>query len=221
MIDLKYKEDISLLLKRRKLICGVAINDADYSTLLGYTEDGKQVRCPFYVKWKTMIARCYNENVYALPVNARYKDCFVADEWLKFMNFKRWMESQDWEGKQIDKDILYPGNKVYGPDTCLLVPQHINNLIIDQEDGKYGKGVKKNASGSYSYVMRINRKRVFKKVASKQEALEGYRKSKYNELVTEAKKLDDEKVKNALINYAKYKYGPTQTEVLGFPYGEN
>lgn len=24
----------------------------------------------------------------------------------------------------IDKDILYPGNKVYSPDTCLLVPQH-------------------------------------------------------------------------------------------------
>lgn len=221
MISLKCSDSLSTLQKKRRIICGVAVNDADYSTLLGYTEDGKQVRCPFYIKWKTMIARCYNEKVYSLPVNQRYKDCTVAPEWLSFMNFRSWMASQDWEGKQIDKDILYPGNKIYGPDTCLLVPQHINSLIIDQEEGKYGKGVKKNASGSFSYVMRVNRKRIFKKAASIQEALEGYRKYKYIELVTEAKKLDDEKVKTALINYAEYKYAPTQTKVLGFPYGED
>lgn len=223
MISLKYSESLSTIQKKRRIICGVAVNDADYSTLLGYTEDGKQVRCPFYTKWKTMIARCYNEKVYSLPENQRYKDCTVAQEWLSFMNFRSWMASQDWEGKQIDKDILYPGNKIYGPDTCLLVPQHINSLIIDQDEGKYGKGVRLNSSGSFTYVKRngSGKKREWITVKTKGEAIEGYRKYKLLEIITEAKKLDDEKVKTALINYAKHKYAPAQTTVLGFPYGED
>lgn len=32
----------------------------------------------------------------------------------------------------IDKDILYPGNKIYCPDTCLLVPQRINMLFLNK-----------------------------------------------------------------------------------------
>lgn len=32
----------------------------------------------------------------------------------------------------LDKDILYPGNKVYSPYTCLLVPQYINVLFINK-----------------------------------------------------------------------------------------
>jgi hypothetical protein len=209
MIELKYKESLATVYKKRRLVCGVGINDADYSTLLGYDESGKQIRCPFYIKWKGIIGRCYNPNVYNFPPNQIYKDCSVSEDWLRFSNFRKWISSQDWEGKQIDKDILVPGNKIYSADTCLLVPTHINNLIIDQETGKSGKGVYQNSSGSFTYIVRKNRKRTYKTAKSIDEALIGYRQAKHLELVTEANKLDDERVKTALINYANYKYGPS------------
>lgn len=46
-----------------------------------------------------------------------------------FSVFCAWMEKQDWQGKQLDKDILIQGNKIYGPDTCLFVTNAINNLL--------------------------------------------------------------------------------------------
>lgn len=30
----------------------------------------------------------------------------MADEWNTFSNFKNWMEKQNWEDKQLDKDII-------------------------------------------------------------------------------------------------------------------
>ena len=117
-------------ISRRKLICGVGINDAPYSSLIGYTIDGKQIRCPFYIRWKSLIQRCYSEknwkqtNKHGYLKNAQYEKCVVVEEWHKFSNFKKWMELQNWEGNHLDKDILFPGNNTYGPDTCLFVPPY-------------------------------------------------------------------------------------------------
>ena len=119
--------------KRNKLVCGVGINDADYNVDVKKTINGKRVlvwRCPFYKCWKTMLERCYSENYY--EKNPTYKDCKVCDEWLLFSNFKKWMEQQDWEGKQLDKDLLVVGNKVYSPETCVFVDCTVNNFIIDK-----------------------------------------------------------------------------------------
>ena len=43
----------------------------------------------------------------------------------------------------LDKDILVKGNKLYGPDTCILVPRRVNNLLLksDAIRGKYPMGV--------------------------------------------------------------------------------
>ena len=45
--------------------------------------------------------------------------------------FKDWMENQDWEGNQLDKDLLFEGNKVYGPKTCVFVTRMVNNFTLD------------------------------------------------------------------------------------------
>lgn len=53
------------------------------------------------------------------------------------------MLAQDWEGKHLDKDILRPANKVYGPDACVFVPGQLNAFLNDRgaARGEYPIGV--------------------------------------------------------------------------------
>ena len=122
-----------------KLIYGVAINDADYKvehreTISAAGEKQKQRliwRCPFYSVWRDMLTRGFSEKFkIKYPT---YSDCSVSAEWLVFSKFKMWMERQDWEGNQIDKDLIIPGNKLYSPETCVFVSGGINNFILDNK----------------------------------------------------------------------------------------
>lgn len=47
------------------------------------------------------------------------------------------MEKQDWRGKQLDKDILFLGNKVYSPETCVFVDQ-LTNCFINERAASRG-----------------------------------------------------------------------------------
>ena len=38
---------------------------------------------------------------------------------------------QDWEGKQLDKDLLFEGNKIYSDEKCVFVTQTVNKFTID------------------------------------------------------------------------------------------
>ena len=134
---------------KNKPVCGVGINDADY-VLFIYKEfprtNGKQNRkliwkCPFYSKWVSMLERCFSKSYQEKrPI---YKGCSVCEEWLTFSNFKSWMEQQDWEGKQLDKDLLVYNNKVYSPETCVFIAHSINLFLLksDKNRGVYPIGV--------------------------------------------------------------------------------
>ena len=118
-----------------KLVHGVGINDAGYATEKRETIEvnGKQNRkqvwvCPYYQTWKSMLMRCYS--IKYQEKYPTYKGCSVSEEWLTFSNFKRWMECQDWEGMQLDKDILFEGNKSYSKETCVFVSGMVNNFTI-------------------------------------------------------------------------------------------
>lgn len=118
-------------MSRSKLIFGIGINDADYRVKIFKLIDGKRFswECPFYKKWANMMQRCYYE-----PYKLRYpsyEGCQTVPEWHYFMTFRDWMENQDWEGKHLDKDILFPGNKMYGPDTCVFVDPRVNTFLTD------------------------------------------------------------------------------------------
>jgi len=131
-----------ILLHRRSTICGIGINDSDYVTK----------KCKIYKKWRAMFQRCYSDKYQErFPW---YKGCSVAKEWHLFSNFKKWMESQDWEGKALDKDLIKYGNKIYSPETCLLVTRDVNNFFNSRGavKGKYPIGVHfLNVNGS-SYI---------------------------------------------------------------------
>ena len=54
-------------------------------------------------------------------------------EWLTSVCLKNWMMTQDWQDKHLDKDILFEGNKVYSPETCVFVPRMVNNFTNDRD----------------------------------------------------------------------------------------
>ena len=136
-------------MKPRGIVFGVAVNDADYDISrydVIISSDGERKRkqvwiCPFYKTWAEMLRRCYTESLQAK--RPTYKGCTVCDEWLRFSTFKAWMEQQDYEGKQLDKDVLSHGNKIYGPQTCVFVSRAVNAFVIesDASRGKYLIGV--------------------------------------------------------------------------------
>ena len=133
----------------RKLVHGVGTNDADYVVrkyeATGYV-DGKRKQkliweCPFYRVWADMLSRCYSTKYQVR--HPTYRGCSVSDEWLTFSVFKNWMEKQDWQDKQLDKDLLLEGNKVYGAETCVFVSGMVNNFTVDSgaNRGEWSIGV--------------------------------------------------------------------------------
>lgn len=122
---------------KKKLVQGVGINDAVYAvnkweTIV--TVDGERKRklvwgCPCYETWRSMLKRCYSDK--QQERQPTYKGCTVSVEWLTFSNFKNWMMNQDWEGKQLDKDLLVKGNKVYNSESCVFVSPMVNSFVTD------------------------------------------------------------------------------------------
>lgn len=124
----------------KRLVQGFGVNDADYA-VNPIGPDGKRLRCPFYRTWNRMLERAYDPKLHARQ--STYIDVTVCEEWRSFMAFRAWMMEQDWEGKQLDKDILVPGNKVYSPETCVFVAPQVNKLLTDSaaKRGKWPIGV--------------------------------------------------------------------------------
>ena len=101
-------------------------------------ENGKDTKV--YKAWKNMLQRCYDSKLHMK--HPTYFNCTVCDEWLNFQNFAAWYEENYYEIEDkvmcLDKDILVKGNKIYGPDTCVFVPQEIN-LLFTKRDAARGE----------------------------------------------------------------------------------
>ena len=103
-----------------------------------------------YKIWCSMLQRCFDEKTKEKWFV--YNDAICCEEWLLFENFYNWLHEQDnfkqWidgEKWDIDKDILIKGNKIYSPETCLLIPHNINSLFTKSNKirGEYPIGVVK------------------------------------------------------------------------------
>ena len=130
-----------------KLVYGVGINDSGYTVQKGKGAD--KVTCPYYDKWFSMLRRCYGAK--ELDRNKTYLDVYVCEEWLTLSNFKSWMEKQDWEGKELDKDLLSGKDKLYSPDTCCFISHKLNSFLsVNRKGTNLLCGVYK-ADGGKSY----------------------------------------------------------------------
>ena len=102
---------------------------------IGYIGVGKyshKLYPNIYKIWEDMMKRCYSKNFH--KKRPTYVDCEVCEEWHNFQNFAKWYEENYYEieGQKmhLDKDILFKGNKIYSPQTCIFVPQRINVLFV-------------------------------------------------------------------------------------------
>ena len=127
-----------------QLVGGWGINDLGYPVAGRSIENGVskfKVLCPFYIKWQSMINRTHSHKYQENQVT--YIESEITEEWKYATAFKSWMETQDWHGYQLDKDILVQGNKIYSPETCCFVPQYVNKMLTQRTNfrGEYPLGV--------------------------------------------------------------------------------
>lgn len=119
--EIKYKPDNWSKRCMQPVMCGI-----------GY-RGSEDVDCKSeaYIKWHDMMNRCYNERF--LEKHPEYKGCTVCEEWKNFCNFKVWYNSHKYGDVvlDLDKDILFKGNKIYDPAHVALVPHEINTLFVN------------------------------------------------------------------------------------------
>lgn len=105
------------------------IGEGDYTVW----KNGKHTKV--YKTWCHMLERCYSKKYH--EKEPTYKDCEVVKDLLNFQNFGEWYENNyykiEGETMHLDKDILYKGNKIYSPETCIFVPHNINKLFIKND----------------------------------------------------------------------------------------
>ncbi len=126
--------------KRFSLILGIGINDSLKPTT--WLDDaGRRQYNVLYRTWKNMLERCYCPKLHARCPT--YIGCSVCEEWLFYSNFYKWAVKQNHKGKQLDKDALVIGNKIYSPETCCFVSKQINTLLTYNQNTKspYPTGV--------------------------------------------------------------------------------
>ncbi|KTI34239.1 hypothetical protein [Enterobacter roggenkampii] len=115
--------------KRQKLIYNVAENDAEFC--IGCIMDGKIIRHGAYAAWINMLQRCYGESYRS--ARKQYLQVSLDPTWHKFSAFYAWWKPRYRTGWHLDKDLLIPGNQIYGPSTCVYIPKELNNFTVGRD----------------------------------------------------------------------------------------
>ncbi len=128
-------------------VCGVGIIGDSVCKI-------NKIKTKPYKYWEGMLGRCYSDKY--LKTRPSYKDCTVSENFKYFPYFKEWCNKQigfNEDGWQLDKDILFKGNRIYSEDMCCFVPSEINNLVVQQKSvrGSLPIGVGK-VKGCRSYI---------------------------------------------------------------------
>lgn len=190
-------------LRKRKILFGVAHNDADYKV----STDG--FKCPYYICWHNMLKRCFYKKF--KRKYQTYESCILCEEWLTFSNFKQWMEKQDWKDKDLDKDLC--GGIIYSPKTCKFISKSLNRAIKESPKGKYpmGVGYRNKSSDMKSELKNCYQSRIYHNGVRKSlgafstplDAHKAWQREKTKILTHYADKEQDPDIVNALLSIAR------------------
>lgn len=195
-----------------KTVYGVGyLGEGDYKVYI----DQKHLE-PRYNVWRTLLGRCCTER-HREQFKA-YGNCEVCEEWLNYQVFSKWYEENFYqvgtERMHIDKDILIPGNRLYSPDTCMIVPQRINMLFLHKPN-KFGlpNGVKPRAHGKYLAEYKKKFLGVFDSIGEAELAHEEEKKKAITKIAEEYKDKIPTKLYKALLDWKPIlKGGNTQCQ---------
>jgi hypothetical protein len=181
-----------------KLVYGFGFNDADY--VVQPTIDGKRVACPYYSKWQSMLERQTPKLWERSPT---YIGCKVCEEWRSFMAFRKWMVTQDFVGKELDKDLLGDG-KVYSPETCLFVTSQVNSFTLDSgaARGEWPIGVNKFGNRFRAKIKVNGKQKHLGCFATPEEAHHAWVIAKQDLAITLIEKQSDIQIAQALWDYS-------------------
>lgn len=156
---------------------------------------------PHYMTWIGLYNRLSEKLHNRAPT---YKDTTICKDWYRFSKFAEWSDTQDYQGKQLDKDILIIGNKHYSPETCIYVDQRVNKLgfSIDESRGSLPIGVSINSGKYRARCSDLNgRSHAIGSYETKKEARKAYYAYKAK-LIREIADTQEERVKQGLIRHA-------------------
>jgi hypothetical protein len=159
-----------------------------------------------------MIKRCYSKADRISGCTTTYVGCTVCEEWKYFSNFLKWYnENKTGDNCTIDKDLLVKGNRVYSPETCLLVPIFVNTLILTSKKirGNTPLGVHYNKKAkAYQAYMKVGdaKHKCYGNFHTAEEAFLKYKEVKEQRIKDEANRLYNsgeinDKVRDALLNW--------------------
>lgn len=159
------------------IVCGVGFNDGKYPSFIN------GCRVWEYVRWSSMIYRCYHEKY--KERQPTYKDCTVSENFKNYSYFYDWCQDQigcGLDGFELDKDLLIKGNKIYSEDTCVFIPKELNILLEDSKairgDNPIGVSFDKNRK-KFQASIKINGKKVsLGRYHNKYDAFKAYKDAK-------------------------------------------
>ena len=178
------------------------MNDANY--VVCPTNNGKKGMCPYYLRWRDMLRRCYsNKCQQRYPT---YRGCEVDERWHSFMTFRAWMIEQPWQGQHLDKDFVGNG-KEYSPESCRFISAELNKLFNDHGNarGDLPQGVRRLGSG-YLARLSINGKLISKYFRTIQAASDWYLEKKTQYVESLYPSLDADLVRGCKTGLAFIRY---------------
>lgn len=178
--------------KIRTGVCGVGVNDANYPIC----------NCVFYTVWSRMLGRCYGNA--KTRNNPTYRHATVCKEWLLFSNFRKWMSTQDYSGKHLDKDCVRPFNTVYSPATCCFIDNRINCSLKVHSTGSKARLYYPNSTNTSfgAAIMRNDKLKHLGMFSSPEEAVRVYARAKYEALIELARTQQNPRVVAGLCTHA-------------------
>jgi hypothetical protein len=190
-------------MKSKGLFFNKVVDENQEKYLTTNTKTG--IFSPAFTCWQNIKRRCFSNKFHEdFPT---YKDCEIHPDWYNFQVFAKWFYENNVKGFQLDKDLLVPGNKVYGPDTCCFLPSIINTQFqYRSKKSEYGLGVSKDCNKYYIDILENigDKKRVrvtFDELVDAQNAYKDYKESLIRKLTEIFKEQLPHNVYNILINF--------------------
>lgn len=121
--------------ERGKLVRGIGVKGDKYPASIS-NKPLKEYRL-----WESMLDRCTDKWKIKSPT---YVGTTCSENFKNYTFFYEWCQEQIGFGNtdelgicwHLDKDILIKGNKLYSENTCVFIPQRINNLLLKKDKAR-------------------------------------------------------------------------------------